>query len=218
MDWVVEFLEMVVVGWACGKWLGTTFFHSWMENNWGYNLSVFPSIWLLAKGWFSFIFTATTNVSWVLSKTWSMLGTPIFLKCWTPSFYMKRERMDVVPVWVRLPGLPMQYWNPVHFSAIGNKLGEYIELNFFFEVTGLMSMSRILVRLGIWSRILKELTIEMDSGSFLQPLYYEGMHFRFHRFHAYGHGIADCKLPFKGKLRGYVDYGRYRRLWRYKIL
>jgi len=129
-----------------------------------------------------------------------MVGTPIFLKYWTPSFDAKRERMDVVPVWVQLPGLPMQYWNPICFSAIGNKLGEYIEVNYFFEFTGLMSMSRILMRLDIWSRILKELMIEMASSSLLQPLYYEGIHFKFHRFHAYGHGIADCKLPFKGKL------------------
>ena len=53
---------------------------------------------MLEKGWFSFVFTASTDVSWVLSKTWSMDGTPIVMKQWTPSFDAKRERVDVVHV------------------------------------------------------------------------------------------------------------------------
>jgi hypothetical protein len=149
MDRVVEFSELVVVGRARGKWLGTAFLHSWVDKSWGSNISSPPSIRLLAKGWFAFVFSASSDVVWVLSKTWSMVGTPIVLKRWTPIFYAKQERVDVVHVWVRLPGLPMQYWNPVRFSAIGNKLGEFIEADFSFEDTGLMSVARILVRLDL---------------------------------------------------------------------
>jgi hypothetical protein len=138
-----------VVGWGHGKQLGNSFLRSWLEKSWGSNLSSSPSIWLLSKGWFAFVFTSSSYVSWVLSKTWSMDGTPIVLKHWTPSFEAKWERVDVVPVWVQFQGLPMQYWNLVRFSAIGNKLGEYIEADFSFEDTGLMSMARILVRLDL---------------------------------------------------------------------
>jgi len=109
MDWVVEFLDLAMVGQARGKWLGTYLLRSWMEKSWGSNLSAPPKIRLLAKGWFAFVFTASSDVSWVLSKTWSMVDTPIVLKHWTPSFDVKRERVDVVPVWVRLLGLPMQH-------------------------------------------------------------------------------------------------------------
>jgi hypothetical protein len=35
-----------------------------------------------------------------------------------------------------------------------------------------------------------------------RPLDYEGIPFRCHRCHIYGHGVADCKFPFKGKLWG----------------
>jgi hypothetical protein len=207
MDRVVEFSELAVVGRARGKRLGSPYLRSWMETSWGSNLSVLPSIRLLARGWFAFVFSATTDVSWVLSKTWSMDGTPIVMKWWTPSFDAKRERVDVVHVWVHLPGLPMQYWNPVRFSAIGNKLGEYLDADFSFEETCIMSMARILVRLDLRSRLLKELTIETTSGSFIQPLDYEGIPFICHRCHAYGHGIADCKFPFKSKARGPGDGG-----------
>jgi hypothetical protein len=89
-----------------------------------------------------------------------------------------------------------------HFSAIGNKLGEFIEADLSFEDTGLMSVARILVKLDLVLGLLKDLTIETASGSFIQPLDYEGIPFRCHRCHIYGHGVADCKLPFKGKLWG----------------
>ena len=61
----------------------------------------------------------------------------------------------------------MQYWNPVHFSAIGNKLGEFIEADFSFQDTCLMSVARILVSLDLRPGLLKELTIETASGSFI---------------------------------------------------
>ena len=149
MDRVVGFSRLAVVGRVHGKRLGTSFLRSWVDKSWGSNISTSPSIWLLAKGWFSFVFLVSSDFSWVLSKTWSMADTPIVLKCWIPIFDAKWERVDVVHVWVRLPGLPMQYWNSVSFSAIGNKLGEFLEADFSFEDTGLMSVARILVRLDI---------------------------------------------------------------------
>jgi hypothetical protein len=63
------------------------------------------------------------------------------------------------------------------------------------------------VRLDLRPGLLKELKIETASGTFLQPLDYEGIPFRCHRCHAYGHGVADCKLPFKSKFRGTLDAG-----------
>jgi hypothetical protein len=65
-----------------------------------------------------------------------------------------------------------------------------------------MSVARILVRLDLRPGLLKDLTIETVSGSFIQPLDYEGIPFRCHRCHIYGHGVAECKFPFKGKLWG----------------
>jgi hypothetical protein len=64
------------------------------------------------------------------------------------------------------------------------------------------------VRLDLCSGLLKELTIKTASGSFIQSLDYEGIPFRCHRrCHVYGHGVVDCKLPFKGKVRGSLDVG-----------
>jgi len=130
-------------------------------------------------------------VAWVLSKTWTMVGTPIFLKRWTPIFYAKRERVDVVPVWVWLSGLPMKFWNFVRFLAIGSRLDDFLEADYSSKETRLMTVAKILVWMDLQSGLLKEMKIKTTSGTFLHPLDYEGIPFRCHRCCAYGHGVVD---------------------------
>jgi len=83
--------------------------------------------------------------------------------------------------------------------VIGNKLGIFIEACISFEESGHMSVARIMVQLNICLGLLQELVIDSSTGSFVQTLDYKCIPFRCHRFHVYGHGVADCTLPFKGK-------------------
>jgi len=69
-----------------------------------------------------------------------MDGTPIVLKHWTPNFDAKWEKVDVVLVWVRLPGLPMQYWNSSHFSSIGSRLDDFLEADYSFKEMGMITL------------------------------------------------------------------------------
>jgi hypothetical protein len=80
-------------------------------------------------------------------------------------------------------------------------LGSYIEVDMSFEETGHMTVAWILVRLNLRPGLLQEITIESAAGTFVQILDYEGIPFRCHRCHVYGHGIVECPLPFKGKVR-----------------
>jgi hypothetical protein len=169
-------------------------------------ISKMPHIRLLTRGWFAFVFSSSDDVDWVLKKVWSFADTPTILKRWTPTFDAKRERVDEEPIWVRLPGLPMQYWNTHRFAAIGNLLGRYLEADMSFEVTGYMTVARILVQINLRKGLYQEITIESVTETFVQTLDYEGIPFRCHRCHVYGHGVANFPLPFKGKDR--MEFGK----------
>ena len=52
----------------------------------------------------------------------------LYLNRWTPDFDPEADIPKVVPVWVRLPNLPMHCWNPKSLHAIGNVLGKYIDM------------------------------------------------------------------------------------------
>ena len=110
--------------------------------------------------------------------------------------------MDSVPIWVRLPGLPLHYWKEEHLRAIGNILGTFIEADLAFERTNLKQVARILVNINIREGLAEEMTLTWGPVKIRQVLDYENVPFRCRRCHAYGHPASECRLPLntrKGK-------------------
>ena len=52
----------------------------------------------------------------------------IYLNDWMPNFDPEADIPKAVLVWVRLPNLPMHYWNPKSLKAIENTLGRFIDM------------------------------------------------------------------------------------------
>jgi hypothetical protein len=104
MDRVLYISERVVVGRVRGKKLGMDFLKGWVTKTWLPEISKMPHIWLLTRGWFTFILSSSKDVDWVLKKVWSVADTPTLFKSWTPTFDAKREWINEEPIWVRLTG------------------------------------------------------------------------------------------------------------------
>ena len=102
--------------------------------------------------------------------------------------------MDVVPIWVRLLGLPMQYWSEDHFTSIENILGTFLEADMYFKITKLHRVARILVNINVREGLFEEIRLSWGNTFFKQRLDYENIPFRFHRCHTYGHLEVDCSL------------------------
>ena len=51
----------------------------------------------------------------------------LYLNKWTPKFDPTQDVMLVVPIWVRLPHLPLQCWNSESLEIVENKLDKYID-------------------------------------------------------------------------------------------
>ena len=103
--------------------------------------------------------------------------------------------MDVIPIWVRLPALPLHFWDLYHFRRIGDILGAFLEADLSYLETNEKKVARILVNLNLREGLAEY--INMDWGSMIIPqlLDYENVPFRCRRFHAYGHPVSACTLP-----------------------
>ena len=62
---------------------------------------------------------------------------------------METEQLDTIPVWVHLPGLPLEFWNPTWLREIGNELGTFIEADLSFQQMKIKKVAKILVSLNI---------------------------------------------------------------------
>lgn len=197
---VEDLSKVAVVGHARGKHFSIGFLRRWVATQWKVLVPISLEIRVLTKGWFSFIFHSSTEVEVVLRRHWEMNGVPIILKRWTLFFDSKTEKVEMEPIWVRLPGFPMNLWNETRFAKIGNFLGEYFCVDFSYKETGLFTVAKIMVKIDLRLGLTTEITIQAKDGEFIQQLDYEGVPFRCHRCHVYGHLVDSCPYPFRASI------------------
>ena len=130
----------------------------------------------------------------ILNHNWPLNHSPVLLKPWHPLFDASRERVNKIPIWVRLPGLPLHFWDTLHFRQIGDILGNYLEADLSFMETHYKQVARILVELNILEGLPETIHLVWGPDSITQLLDYENVPFRCRRCHAYGHHVSECHL------------------------
>ena len=65
---------------------------------------------------------------------------------WTPNFKPSQDVSSAVPIWVRLPHLPLHCWNLESLEIIGDDLGKFIDRD---ERKGQFSYARICVEVDL---------------------------------------------------------------------
>jgi len=167
MEEVEDLSKVAVVGHVRGKRFSIGFLRRWVDGQLKVLVPIAPEIRVLTKGWFSFIFHSSAEVEAVLRRQWVMNRVPIILKKWTPFFDSKKEKVEMEPIWVRLPGFPMNLWNETRFAEIGNFLGEYICADFSYKETGRFTVAKIMVKIDLRLGLTSEITIQAKDGEFI---------------------------------------------------
>ena len=108
----------------------------------------------------------------------------LYLKNWTPNFDPTQDVTSAVSIWVRLPHLPLHYWNPDSLEAIGNKLGKYIDRE---ETKNQFSCARICVEVDLEIGLPEAINLTVVDWSYIQELDYEQIPFKYRFGHGYGH-------------------------------
>ena len=79
------------------------------------------------KGFFVFMFEKKEDRDLIFRSGPYFMGVRgMYLNKWTPEFNQENDIPLVVPVWVRLPFIPLHCWNDETIRNIGNTLGKYI--------------------------------------------------------------------------------------------
>ena len=116
-----------------------------------------------------------------------------------PLFDPRLKRYDQVPIWVKLPNLPFEFWYVDFFKLVGNTLGTHLETDLSFLKSGVCCLGRVLVLIDFQNGLPVDLVIKRGISEFSQPLDYLGVSFRCNRCHVFGHLMNECSLPFNKK-------------------
>ena len=103
---------------------------------------------------------------------------------WTPDFDPTQYVSSAVPVWVRLPHLPLHCWNPKTLETIGSTLGKYIDRA---ERKDQYSCARICVEVDLELGLPEAINLTVSDWSHIQELNYEQLPFKCRYFHEHGH-------------------------------
>ena len=66
-----------------------------------------------------------------------------------PLFDPRVERYDSLPIWVKMPNLPFEFWSLDFFKLVVNTLGSFFEADLSFLHSGVCCLGKILVLIDL---------------------------------------------------------------------
>lgn len=113
----------------------------------------------------------------------------LYLNKWTPDFDSELDIPNAVPVWVRLPHLPLHCWGDESVRAIGNDVGNYIDQS--EPRDNMQACAHICVEVDLGRGLPEAIKLKVDDWMHIQQLDYEEIPFKCKVCHEYGH-FANC--------------------------
>ena len=124
----ITLLEKGLIGLFTGLWPSHRSVEVWLNKNWRTLIQGEVQQIFCGKGYFTFIFEKKEDRDLIFRNGPYFMGPRgMYLNKWDLSFNPEKDIPKAVPVWVKLPHLPLHCWNDEDFRAIGNTLGKYID-------------------------------------------------------------------------------------------
>ncbi|KAL4582207.1 hypothetical protein LXL04_006749 [Taraxacum kok-saghyz] len=112
-----------------------------------------------------FRFSSEQGVKGVLEGgPWLVFDNPIIIRRWAPGLNMSKAQHNVVPVWVKIFNVPLEYWNETRINHIAWETGKPLEAdswtaNMCNSHWGRPAFMRILMEISAEKDWLKELNV-----------------------------------------------------------
>ena len=163
--------ERGLVGQFMGLWPSARSTDNWIQRNWRPLITNSVACYAVGRGYFIFEFISQEDRDLIFRNGPYFMGTQgLYLNRWTPSFDLASEVPKDVPVWVRLPNLPIHCWNPSMLQAIRNGLEHYIDRT---DPKDQYSCARICVEVDLEVGLPEEIKLKVGDWQHFQKLDYE---------------------------------------------
>lgn len=163
LDEVMDTTENFSVGRVHDREYTTAHLKKWVAEIWGKIVNSLLLVMTMTRGWFTLRFHRSKHVTSVLSKYCHIKMIPILLKWWSLLFDTEHEQLGAGPIWVRLLGLPLQFWTKDVFKCVGNYIGIILDFEKYFQESGKRAYAHILVHLGTREELVESLRLQWQG-------------------------------------------------------
>ncbi|CAK8578454.1 unnamed protein product [Lathyrus sativus] len=166
----------------------------YMMKNW--NFVKLPDMFYNEEGFFILRFHSFQDKHSVIMKgSYTIHNRPMMVRDWKPDFSLNKYMLRTIPLWVKLPQLPLHLWGARSLSKIGSAIGTPLVTDECTSNKLRMSYARILVEIDITQDLKSDIMIRDKKGDRLkQPIEYEWKPLYHRRCHKVGH---NCEKPAK---------------------
>lgn len=163
----------------------------------------------LGKGYYEFSFSSLVDRSsiWLIG-TWNLKPGLLRLSSWTADFNPTFERQTHVQCWVRIQGLPQEYWRVKILFAIAGSIGTPVALDEATSKKTFGHFARFLVDLDLISCLQDQILVEREGFTFFVSLVYEKLPSFCPSCQVIGHDTSNCRSKAKldnGQAKGPAD-------------
>jgi hypothetical protein len=183
--------ERGLIGQFTGLWPSPKAVEEWVKRNWIPLVKEGIKSHFVGKGFFVFVFDNAEDRSLIFRNGPYFMGPQgLYLNKWSPDFDPAQDVPTAVPVWVRLPHLPLHCWSQNSLQSIGNALGRYIDQAVRKDQ---YSCARICVEVDLEVGLPEAIKLSVADWTHIQELDYEQLPFKCRHCHEYGHFARYCK-------------------------
>lgn len=127
-----------------------------------------------SSGWLIFRFNNEKDRQGVLiAGPFFVFRRPLLLKNMPEFFKFNDHEIRRVPVWIKLPCLPLECWNAACLSMIVSKVGKLLYMDKKTQTKKRISHARALVEVDASKELVRNVTIRLPDGEFDQRIIFE---------------------------------------------
>ncbi|GJU83352.1 putative reverse transcriptase domain-containing protein [Tanacetum coccineum] len=141
---------------------------NFVRNTWG-KYGLIRSMFSSSTGLFYFQFSFMDGLDAMLENgPWFIRNNPLILKKWHPDKNLLKEDVSIVPVWVKLHGVPVMDFSEDGLSAIATKLGTPLMLDSYtydicMQSWGRSSYARVMIELQADTELKDNIVVAMPK-------------------------------------------------------
>ena len=134
---------------------------------------------------------------------WFIGGHYLSIRNWEPNSKASITFVSSVVVWVRLPELPVEYYEPSIFWEIGTAIGPVLQIDTHTAAESQARFAHIYIQVDFDKPLIKLVKI----GGIEQPVQYEGINSLCFSYGRVGHKGKSCPYMAKSPVKENVDVG-----------
>lgn len=170
-----------------GRKIGYNFLQKKLQNMW--RPKAFMDLVALENDYFLVRFHSNDDFEFARDQgPWTILDHYLVVKEWTPNFDPTTDKTEKLIVWVRIPCLPIEYFDFAFLTKVGEKIGRPIRA---YHNTGTAARGRF-ARICVEVDITKPLLTMFKLRKIIRHIEYEGLHLVCFECGIVGHRKEDC--------------------------